>query len=757
MWCVLDCSLVNGTEESMTKTFYIFVLVILGSEIGCGTMENNPRRLYNEALSNIRTQKYDTAKEQLMKARQSTAGDRPLQIAAAWQLAELHATQGATQYAEQNLDAAIGSYRSSRSWFQDAIDLTPPKPDNEKLRANWELVGRKIQIISDEMNKDGGLQKKIEQAMEEQRGIRDQVRSFMATSPTIDAFSQSIREQFHQLAKTQRIALASVGTIVDLAQSELDGINNLSEEEKTAEKANRAIQLQNLMQYLYQARQFQSASRKQLRSVEATELARGTHHAVENLKRAREQLLSPPQVLRDLLGDQLRLNVQTKQLGESAKLDAQQSSPAWLTHSEIADRQDLVAQRVGELLLRLNGAVEHNASKNSDAEPSSPEMMMALDIAKNAIPFLERAKSEQNAAISKLTRQQLPLKNQEVATLEMANALELFSDLRQTIELTYQDHNRSLAILKNEHPDVKKLSPSEKSKFVREALTKNSARLVRMRTLIESENKPAQQNGQQPAGEETEEQVQQREQLYARAEELRTSAANHLAEYARTKKLAAAEAGMNDITELRKLFFTLIEHLKQLLADQVKTRDETSAVQDVTAPDDERKVLAPLAPLQSQHQLMAEKITKALEEYASNQNQQGQQPNPQNDPKRFSDAAIEVNEANSAMLGVIQSFADGIDENRTTSIDKDNLLKQQQTAIGHLEEALRILEPPKNDPQDDQQNDQQDDPQQNQEKSKEGMSEAEAKRREQAIRDEQEQRQKTKKNADTDRTPIKDW
>ena len=45
------------------------------------------------------------------------------------------------------------------------------------------------------------------------------------------------------------------------------------------------------------------------------------------------------------------------------------------------------------------------------------------------------------------------------------------------------------------------------------------------------------------------------------------------------KAVSAAETGMTAIEDLRRLFFTIVEHLKELLANQADTHDDTATLE----------------------------------------------------------------------------------------------------------------------------------------------------------------------------------
>ena len=160
------------------------------------------------------------------------------------------------------------------------------------------------------------------------------------------------------------------------------------------------------------------------------------------------------------------------------------------------------------------------------------------------------------------------------------------------------------------------------------------------------------------------------------------------------------------LAELRKLFFSVIEHLKELIREQGETRDQTAAAN--TEDDFTRAPKLPgLVDRQDGHQTMAKAITDALAQQADAASkhppQQGQ-PAQGPDPKALAGAADEVRQAQGDMGDAHTTLTKARDaKNRTVILEPG--VKSQAKAIEHLEAALKLLEPPakKNDQKDDQQ------------------------------------------------------
>ena len=135
------------------------------------------------------------------------------------------------------------------------------------------------------------------------------------------------------------------------------------------------------------------------------------------------------------------------------------------------------------------------------------------------------------------------------------------------------------------------LSTKDRMRLVRQAVDNNRERLERLDGLLDDELRQAEAQATQqdpnaaaqpgaPA-----EQAELR-QKYERAEQLRAQAALHLEGLA--DGLAAIESGRSrnlldpatktlaDLEQLRRLFFDLVEHLKELLSNQTETHDSAN-------------------------------------------------------------------------------------------------------------------------------------------------------------------------------------
>jgi hypothetical protein len=211
------------------------------------------------------------------------------------------------------------------------------------------------------------------------------------------------------------------------------------------------------------------------------------------------------------------------------------------------------------------------------------------------------------------------------------------------------------------------------------------------------------------------------------------------------------------LAELRKIFFSVIEHLQELIREQSETRDQTSAA---NGEDDatRKPKLGNLVDRQDGHTKMAKAITDVL---ASQADAAAKQPAAQGgashgpDPKALAGAADEVRQAQPDMTDAHAALVKARDATQSTESLVPGV-KSQAKAIEHLEAALKLLQPPprnqnKNDKSDKQ--DQQDQQKQQQQKQDQQQQQGGAGQR---ARDEDARRQRQRGQPASD--PVeKDW
>jgi hypothetical protein len=505
----------------------------------------------------------------------------------------------------------------------------------------------------------------------------------------------------------------------------------------------------------------------------------------------------------------------------AAPASAPAAPPAWLTTEHLRERQDILKQRTDEVLARFQAGVtaaEEQPDQQPDqpADPSAqdpaappagapqdPRQKRMLAQAADAIPFLQQAVGHMDAAAQALAgaapgQGLAEIGERQGQALEaLLRAIERFSDIRGLIELVYRDHAMTSALLTPPDapeaaalpPEIAALPTDERARRIQTLVGQNLDRLTRLGGLFEDEvsvlDAQAAQAGQgqaapgqgagQGAGQMPPEQIEAARQQYLQAQGLRTQAEEALTRLRTamaagnaagiTEARAASAQGMEHIEALRRLFFSIVEHLKELLQSQTNTHDQTGSA--AAGPDEElASRLGTLAEPQGQHAATGDALAQALAEQSDAAAQAPQAPQAPGAPggadaaKQLAEAAQEVTQASSEMHGAADFLRKDADAAQTSSVDVSPTLQAQQRAMEHLQNAIRLLEPPREDQQQEQQDQQepqeQQEQQQQEEQQAQEMSQSQAQRRLQEIRDREAERRRQQQPFKPE--PVeKDW
>jgi Ca-activated chloride channel family protein len=250
------------------------------------------------------------------------------------------------------------------------------------------------------------------------------------------------------------------------------------------------------------------------------------------------------------------------------------------------------------------------------------------------------------------------------------------------------------------------------------------------------------------------------------------------------------------LRELRRLFFSVIEHLRETAQRQSELNDDTeraivargldksSTPESQDSPRDDLRRFGPLVHRQQELQSIAAQIADLLDEQATQTTSQpatapqasasahgGKEADPQADAaesaRKLQEAAALVREATEAMSAARQTL-DVQSDNEDTDRDPAKFQQgrtEQDLALEKLIEALRRLQPPQSqDPKQDQQSDQDQQQEQQQQDQKQDQQDASSPASDparllQKIRDREAQRRKDReKRQRGGQDPVdKDW
>lgn len=749
----------------------------------------SPRRSYNQARTAFSGNDLAKAEAGFLAARDRAEGDDELRFRAAFNLALTHA-QKATGLGKEKPQEALSALQQSAAWFRDAVRLRPEDPD---ARRNLEIVLRRMQQLTDQLNKgQNALEARLLRVIQDERTLRDRIRGLLGRINQSGAAAEPLgfQGEFEDASTFQRTLLSDAGAILDLAGDERDQLSRKAEKDRSPEDQGRLVQLSNLEHYLNLGRGTMADVGRLLRRLQGDRSHRQSDLALTQLKRALEQLQDPVTVLKGLAADQTGALGQTRaldeirarglQLGAQSPPDAKAAqdpkdpkavAPPWLTPAHLADQQKELRPRTSELLLRLEAGVEHEAKNPHKPDPNKPadprkeaQRKRLFEGAQKAIPLVKEAVQAMEQADGALAAEELTRasKAQVAALTALFKALERFSGLRDLIELAYGEQSQLVALLSPEgKAQLEKLPPAERGAIFTDGVAHNQDRLGRLRDLISDELQALQASppagGQAPGGGKDEADKRAAEtQRYQLAEQKRQLAE---AAIARLGALLAqkgadlrptAEDGRKQLEELRRLFFSIVEHLKELLRNQTETHDRTGSAQAQKDEAERQRRRGPLAEAEEGHAVLGKALGEALAAQAD-QAGSAKEPQAQQAQKQLAEAAEEVKKAHGAMSSAASILKDRQDPSQGQSLlaDMEPALEQQKQAIAHLEAAIRILEPPQDKPQQKDKNQQQDEQQQ--------LSQEQAARRLQAIREREAERQRKQQQPSRPEPVEKDW
>ncbi len=496
-------------------------------------------------------------------------------------------------------------------------------------------------------------------------------------------------------------------------------------------------------------------ARGRLRRLEGPGAYRAASTTLTHLKRARDRLLDPVKVLDILVGDAMELY---RLSGVKVALDSGSTEIApqkWLTPEHLTDTAGELRERIEELHYNFVTVVSQSAAAAQTGEAADPKQAALLERVREAEPLIGEAATQMATAKDLLEKTSIrdSLTPQSVAITKLMAARESFLDLQRLVELLYSDekHIDEIVSPKQEIPADRK---SEYAASAAELQRTNTARGAHVDRELKEEQAAAeaavaakaaeqqqaqaqQGQGQPPAEAPAQgpdpEQEKQRLELAATyltaargALDEASSKLDALSQEASSKgdalpaeswqpSQAAVKEAIERIEDLRRLFFSVIDHLKELAQRQLELGDqteETSAMASAAPDKDWSEKAGPLGARQQTLSNNAQPIADALREQAKQPiPPEAKGKVPEDLPQRLGEAATHVDTARSSMDSAVQSLGinpPGFADTRSA----------QTTALQELAAAIQLLTPPEQQKQDQDKQDQQKQDQKNQDQKK---------------------------------------
>lgn len=719
-----------------------------------------PRTAYNQALAHLKADELDAAADLFATARNQAGTDSELRFSASYQLGWLEAKR-ADSLLETEPQTALQALTRATDWFREAIRLRPQQTES---RHNLEVVLNRILRLTDQLSQqqDLDLKKQLQQLITQERTLLTELGATMdlvALQTDPDAIAAA-RRPFRAYGSRQLELLADAESVSHTADQQKTLLEAKTTEERTPEEAMRLAQITQLLPLLHRAREAMGQARGQLRRLQAERAYRRIAIALDHLKRARDQLLEPVARLDALLLETAEIIKQTSQKAALDEASEQQKTFVWLTTDYLETEQQALTERTQALTQLLEATLAQAQQTSQDQQQARLKQQLQL-----AVPLLnaghEHFAAAQTALNQALLDEALDAQRQGLAKLLAAR--EHFLDLPRLVELLYQDEQRIAALLETED----NLSPALQLQ------QRNQRRLQQVAELIANQLVDVLETQEQQ--DETDEQASQAEQQrLAQADQLRVQAQQAMQQALQAieqtqqdpdtlpQASQAVEQTVDQLDALRRLFFSLLDHLKELLQQQLDLSDRTEAATVLAAtatPDEIAQQFGPLASEQDSLAELAQTLADALNQ------QEQQQPTPTEEDQ----AAIEKQQQAAEHLTNAQAEMKQAKQGMTAeSIVSEAIRPHQNQAAEEISQAIALLQPPseKQSQQNEQEQNQAEQQQQQQQQPENGEQQNEQQAQPadfnqllQRIRDrEAQRRQQHQQSQQQGYTPVeKDW
>jgi Ca-activated chloride channel family protein len=767
----------------------------------------DPRENYNLALEALEVGRMRAAMQHFENVRSGAGTDGEARYRATYGLG-----WGSVIDADGKLESAPQEalellYRAG-DFFREAVRL---QPANEDPRHNLEIVLRRARALADSLAKDDerDLAERLDELITRQRVSGGDIRGLLERVELADQGAQladSFRRDFRTLATQQRQLLSDSDHFAERVDRERAGLEATPEEQRSPEDSTRIVQLRQLEVYLQRARERMGHARRELRGRRGERAYRRANTALAELKRARDQLRDPVQILDALLRDGSEL---ARHTGTRARLGALGSAtpgtalnagalpeaPPWLTLALLREGQQSLGERTSELNERLLSGMKY-AEQLAQAAPSTQEeaaqlaeQQRVLEQVAAASPLVGEADAAFAEALIALEVEDeaTAVRSQRRGLTALAEARERFLDLRRLIEVSYADQRRLQGVIDPEGPDPSEALRKQMSELTSALLDlqrRNLSRAARLQEMIDDERASLPEpQSIDPSAQDERERAEQAKLQYQLADQilrateasmrgvvdgLEPQNAGDPSSGTWRAAIVAGDEAVKGLEHLRRLFFSIIELLRETAERQTELGDAT---EEVAARPEEwlERGLGPLIPRQAELAEIAGVIANTLEEQSRQQPGDliGGNPDPDANQRVEAEKAVNLRRAAELVLeGQIEMESAGVGlEAKPTefTLARDS----QDLAIARLLEALELLSPPAEDQNQDQQNqDQQQQDQQQQQAQQQQAGEQERERQEadpsqmlQEVRDREalRRREKSERNQRSFDTVERDW
>jgi Ca-activated chloride channel family protein len=707
---------------------------------------DDARDAYNQALKRMNEGKLDRAAELYEHAREIAGTDVEVRSRATFNRAWIDIVRADTALEQSELEQTLTSLRGAADWFRRNLGLRPGDNDS---RQNLEITLGRIQAIEDQLASadETPLIDRINALIERQRDFATTLAETMEASAANDtpAAIEALRPRFRMLASDELDILSSAEEVAEFGQREAAALAARDVEELEPSEAVRAIQLEGALALIQRARERIGQTRSRLRVLEAEPAWRRSIAAMDELKRARDQLLDPVTILDGLVSDSSQNLGLILGLATMQEPNYEGPKRPWLTSEFLSEGATTLSERIQALSEGFKAAVAQIESGQADpsapTEPMAPEEEIFFEAMRGASLFLDDAvgSTQRAGAAAEESRLDAATAAQGQTMASLIDARERFLDLRRLIDLAVQEAEATRTVLENPESDGQGQATKTQAKDWTARNVDRGARidgaLQRELAKLDGLDGPDEGAGSQPQQQGTpspEEVAAERQRLklakgyLAQARAALGRATTALAATALASEntmpaetapplahpvdpaLQQAEQVEDSLRDLQRLFFNVVEHLQDVLRRQVDLGDESEQASATmrTHPDEDHSATS--GPLSSRQETLAATsggIATALQE----QSEQLRNADPSQAPEGGPSPQEQAQSVDTAATHVVNAQA--LMETATSDLASNpapmaDVRSNQLLAVEELSAALAALQPPQEDEEQDEQQDQ---------------------------------------------------
>ena len=417
--------------------------------LGCMTPQESvtPRTIYNDGIALMEAGNWSEAEDKFLEARDQARTDQSLRADTAYNLGLTYAKE-AQSLEENDPEMATEQYTQAISWFRDVIHLQGDAASD--ARHNLEVALKAQQGLVDRLTQgENGFVQRLSRLMEDVQVVRQSVQELIWR---MDQYGDRERPTGYEQTMTQlAVRVRELGAdgleIANLASDEIARLEQTAEADRKPEEQNQLVMMQLFLPYMDLGREEIFNARRQLRRLNAPKSLEEMDDALQQLIRAQDQLLPPPDRLKSLVNAQTQVLQQVSLLEDASNrtfsIEGQQIPiPSWLTNDWLVSQEDGVLSRTQELGLYFQLWQQSLEGESDSTDPFMKESVERAGLAtKEAIAFM--LQSNDDLAIRNLSGAQ---EDQQEALQSLILAWENFADVKTVVEWTHRDNELILCL-----------------------------------------------------------------------------------------------------------------------------------------------------------------------------------------------------------------------------------------------------------------------------------------------------------------------